>query len=731
MAAQGARHRRDERRGRLLRRRGAPPRRRARRRRRDAAPLGLPRRGRSRRARPLLRARGPVRRAPHRRRARLPPLHLRPPRALRAHGRRAVRRRLPRRRDAEPVHRVQPRREARASSSRSPTGSARATSRPATTRASCATRRRRAVLADGRRRDEGPELLPLRDAARAGSSASSSRSATAPRARCAPRRSARALPGATKGESQELCFVGAGAARVRALRRGARRRTACAPGAIVDARGARRRARTTACTASPSASARGSASRSASPRSSRASTPRAGTVHLGDEDALARARRASSTDVVLSRTASTLPTRARVRVRYRHEGADAASSVHARAGRARRCSTRRCARSRAARSRCSTTATACSAGAASRGRVTAEERDRACAKAQSALRCGARKTLACLALASRSPRSSRRACSLGQRQPARHRHARRPGLLVGPVRPAPRLLRRRPFDQRALQLRIQHGGDFETFSDGSSSSSTTSGKVRGDRRRTDAPGLSASRSWSRCRWASTRPGVPITARARTRPSCTLSPLSPELRADAERRALRAEAVTLNADGRAIAPTGASPSCCRARERARAGRRRSASRTRAPPCDAVRGVGHRWGMPINFKALFDGDPDEVERGERLITAPFQLFLADPREICPAAGPPAPLPRRAHGQLQLLLRARTACAAVSQLDRASRDPRKSTGHMGLAPRRCAPSLLSLAFDEVALRTTWSPYHSRRKARATRLLQPRNLAPALSRR
>ena len=224
-----------------------------------------PESGAAARPRPLLRARGSVRRAPRRRRARLSALHVRPPRALRAHVVEPVRRRVPRRRDAEPVHRVQPHREARRAlrHRRPPRRGAR---RDGPLRA-----RRRATPPAQPRLARAPTARRTRATsstrARArGSSASSSRSATRRRPRSARRPLARALPGARKGESQELCFAGHGAARVRGLRRRARGGPR-APRPDRRRRGTHRRRRTTACIASRSASARGSASRSGGPRS--------------------------------------------------------------------------------------------------------------------------------------------------------------------------------------------------------------------------------------------------------------------------------------------------------------------------------------------------------------------------------------------------------------------------------------------------------------------------------
>ncbi|HEX8790948.1 MAG TPA: tRNA 2-thiouridine(34) synthase MnmA [Polyangiaceae bacterium] len=130
---------------------------------------------------------------------------------------------------------------------------------------------------------------------------------------------ARGLPGAGKGESQELCFVGTGPnayADFVAARAPARVR----PGRIVDESGrvvgdhegvhrftVGQRKGLGIALGRPAFVTRIDAS--------------TGTVHVGGEDALQRAS-ASLDDLVLAEGV-VLPTRARVRVRYRHEGADA------------------------------------------------------------------------------------------------------------------------------------------------------------------------------------------------------------------------------------------------------------------------------------------------------------------------------------------------------------------------------------------------------------------------
>jgi tRNA-specific 2-thiouridylase len=129
---------------------------------------------------------------------------------------------------------------------------------------------------------------------------------------------ARALPGAGKGESQELCFVGAGAhayADFVAERAAGRVR----PGPIVDDQGRAvgthdgvhrftvgQRKGLGVALGKPAFVTRIDAARA--------------TVHLGAEERL-RSGGAALDDLFLAEGVS-LPTRARVRVRYRHEGDD-------------------------------------------------------------------------------------------------------------------------------------------------------------------------------------------------------------------------------------------------------------------------------------------------------------------------------------------------------------------------------------------------------------------------
>jgi tRNA-specific 2-thiouridylase len=127
---------------------------------------------------------------------------------------------------------------------------------------------------------------------------------------------ARRLPGAGKGESQELCFVGAGA-HAYADFVAERAATRVRPGPIVDEAG-RMVGTHGGVHRFTIGQRKGLGVALGSPAFVTRIDPESATVHLGGEDAL-RAGGATLSDMVLGEGVS-LPTRARVRVRYRHEG---------------------------------------------------------------------------------------------------------------------------------------------------------------------------------------------------------------------------------------------------------------------------------------------------------------------------------------------------------------------------------------------------------------------------
>jgi tRNA-specific 2-thiouridylase len=137
---------------------------------------------------------------------------------------------------------------------------------------------------------------------------------------------ARRLPGAAKGESQELCFVGGGPhayTEFVATRAAGRVR----PGLIVDDTG-RPVGEHDGVHRFTVGQRKGLGVALGKPAFVTRIDAGAGTVHLGDDETL-QGRQAALEDVVLAE-AVTLPLRARVRIRYRHDGE--AATVESAAG---------------------------------------------------------------------------------------------------------------------------------------------------------------------------------------------------------------------------------------------------------------------------------------------------------------------------------------------------------------------------------------------------------------
>jgi tRNA-specific 2-thiouridylase len=129
---------------------------------------------------------------------------------------------------------------------------------------------------------------------------------------------ARKLPGASKGESQELCFVGAGAGAYASFVE-ERARDRVRPGAIVDGAG-RVVGEHAGVHRFTVGQRKGLGVALGKPAFVARIDAESGTVHLADGDAIASPA-ADLDDVVLAPGVA-LPLRARVRVRYRHEGAE-------------------------------------------------------------------------------------------------------------------------------------------------------------------------------------------------------------------------------------------------------------------------------------------------------------------------------------------------------------------------------------------------------------------------
>ncbi len=175
----------------------------------------------------------------------------------------------------------------------------------------------------------------------------------------------------------------------------------------------------------------------------------------------------------------------------------------------------------------------------------------------------------------------------------------------------------------SLQLRIQHGGDYEAFSDGLIILVDDAGEVRGDpaSNGTPRPSLLGQPLVVALPSSVTVPGVPLSARARQ--AIVHASLYLDATCRTQNDALYAlDAVTTNPDGHCDQPDGGDPPL-------------------NSGCDGASSPGVVRSSTIVFNALFDGNPDESNTADLLSDGTFHLFLADPREVCPGGmGPPPP-------------------------------------------------------------------------------------------
>ncbi len=237
-----------------------------------------------------------------------------------------------------------------------------------------------------------------------------------------------------------------------------------------------------------------------------------------------------------------------------------------------------------------------------------------------------------------------------------------------------------PTNSAALQIRVQNGLDYETFSDGMLVLVDDLGEVRGDPLADGTPrpsllnqplvvGMPAS---------VTPPGVPVQAVAN--PTIVHASLYLEGTCRTQNVALYAlDAVSLEADGTCSRPaTGEPPATCGAPAILGSTTDAGAGDAGGASTDAAIGAGVDasassaeagasatdagdlvcgmaapvWPNNIavstmTFASLFDGDPGESNAKQRLTEATFDLYLADPRETCPGGIGPPP---RCRGHLQ---------------------------------------------------------------------------------
>lgn len=195
-----------------------------------------------------------------------------------------------------------------------------------------------------------------------------------------------------------------------------------------------------------------------------------------------------------------------------------------------------------------------------------------------------------------------------------------PNCWTGPFELSADFLAGVPF-RETLQLRIQNGSDFQSFSDGISILLSDIHKVRPDPDNNFAGRLKQP-LFVDLPPEVTPPGVPVKAKAD--PAFVSFALYLQKSCRTQNVTVYAvEEVTLPTDGTCTAAPmmGADPTV-------------GCDPNKAGPD----GVGSGKSL-ISFTDVFDGKVDEPQAGERLTGGCFDVYLADPRDVAPGGlGPP---------------------------------------------------------------------------------------------
>jgi hypothetical protein len=210
-----------------------------------------------------------------------------------------------------------------------------------------------------------------------------------------------------------------------------------------------------------------------------------------------------------------------------------------------------------------------------------------------------------------------------------------PDCWAGPFDLHPDFFAAVPSSGGALQIRIQNGGDYETFSDGMVILIDDGGQVRGDPANDGSPrpSLLGQSLVVALPPSVVPPGVPV--KPVPDPRIVHASLYLERTCRTQNDALYAmDAVSVNADGSCDRPPGGDPplACPGPATSGDGG-------AEAGPGDGGAAPGAVATSTITFNSLFDGNPAESDAKQRLTDATFDFYLADPREICPGGlGPP---------------------------------------------------------------------------------------------
>ncbi len=234
--------------------------------------------------------------------------------------------------------------------------------------------------------------------------------------------------------------------------------------------------------------------------------------------------------------------------------------------------------------------------------------------------------------------------SLGQGQGTVTGTLNTPDCWSGPFNLQPDFFAGVPY-RDSLNIRVQNGSDFETFSDGVSILVDDVHAIRPD----TGPGELGQPLSVSLPPGVVPPGVPITANPN--PASVHLTLYLGRSCHTQNVALYAmDQVTLNASGTCDAVDGSAIqlSCGAGAGDASlpdaavtdGGLASDASTSDgAPPAGPSGGSIGR--STITFTHLFDNNPDETDAAQRLTEATFQVYLADPRDLCPGGlGPPPP-------------------------------------------------------------------------------------------
>jgi hypothetical protein len=187
--------------------------------------------------------------------------------------------------------------------------------------------------------------------------------------------------------------------------------------------------------------------------------------------------------------------------------------------------------------------------------------------------------------------------------------------------------------KHALTIRVQSGGDYETFSDGLSVLVDDVNPVRTGQLNQDLMVALPPEV--------TPPGVPV--KANPNPARVHATLYLGRSCRTQNLALYAldQVTGVGADGECGPVPGDPLAACTGTGVVPDGGVPEAGVDAGNAIDASVPSGSVGKSTIRFSRLFDADPDQSDASERLTDASFDFYLGDPREICPGGiGPPPP-------------------------------------------------------------------------------------------